>query len=65
MQNASILWRGFVETLSWIGKGLIWNVGNGSLIRVGVDPMVGFGTDYILPVGLWEYLEDFGIVTLN
>ena len=65
VQNASILWRGFVETLPWLGKGLIWNVGNGSLIRVGVDPMVGFGTDYILPVGLREYLEDFGIVTLN
>ena len=65
VQNASILWRGFVETLLWLGKGLIWNVGNGSLIRVGVDPMVGFGTDYILPVGLREYLEDFGIVTLN
>ena len=65
VQNASILWRGFVETLPWLGKGLIWNVGNGSLIRVGVDPMVGFGTNYILPVGLREYLEDYGIVTLN
>ena len=63
--NVSILWRGFVDTLSWIGKGLIWNVGNGSSIQVGADPMVGFGTNYILPIGLREYLEDYGIVTLN
>ena len=65
VKNASILWRGFVETLPWIGKGLIWNVGNGTSIRVGVDPMIGFGTNYILPIGLREYLEDYGIVTLN
>ena len=54
-----------METLRWIGKGLIWNVGNGSSIRVGANPMIGLGTNYILPVGLREYLEDFGIVTLN
>ena len=52
VQNVSILWRGFVETLLWMGKGLIWNVGNGSSVWVGVDPMVGFGSNYILLAGL-------------
>ena len=65
MGNVSILWRGFVATLPWIGKGLIWNVGNGSAIRIGADPVVGLGSNFILPIDLREYLEDYGIVTLD
>ena len=65
MGNVSILWRGFVASLPWIGKGLIWNVGNGSSIRVGADPVVGLDSSFILPIELREYLEDYGIVTLD
>ena len=63
--NVSIIWRGFIATLPWIGKGLIWDVGNGSTIRLGADPVVGLGSSYILPIDLREYLEYYGIVTLD
>ena len=50
--------------MPWIGKGILWQVGNGSDIRLGVDPVVGLGSSFILPGDLREYLEDYGIVSL-
>ena len=63
--NASLIWKGFIKTLPWIGKGLLWQVGNGTEVRVGVDPIVGLGCSYILPDELRYYLEDYGICTLD
>ena len=64
LRNASVIWRGFLLTLSWLGKGILWHVGNGSAICLGVDPVVGMGTSFILPHDLRDYLEDYGICTL-
>ena len=47
--------------MHWIGKGTIWQVGNGSDIRLGVDPIVGLSNSFILPDDLRAYLEDYGI----
>ena len=58
LQHSSIIWNGFLKTLLWIGKGIIWKVGNGSDIHLGVDPVVGLSNSYILPVDLRAYLED-------
>ena len=63
--NISIIWKGFLDSLHWIGKGLIWQVGKGTEIRVGADPIVGLGCSYILPNDLRAYLEDYGISTLD
>ena len=62
--NTSRIWMGFMNILNWIGQGLIWQVGCGTEVRVGVDPIVGLGSTYILPYELRTYLEDFGIITL-
>ena len=59
--GASVIWKGFISTITWLGKGLIWMVGNGKSIKVGVDPISGMGTCYILPQELRNYLEDYGI----
>ena len=63
-QNASIIWRGFISTLSWIGRGIIWKVGNGEFISLGADPIIGMGSSFILPKDLRDYLEDYGINSL-
>ena len=52
------------KTLHWIGKGILWQVGNGSDIRLGVDPVVGLGNSFFLRDDLRSYLEDYGISTL-
>ena len=55
---------GFIITLKWIGQGLIWQVGQGTEVKVGADPIVGLGSSYMLPYELRTYLEDYGINTL-
>ena len=64
-RNVSLIWKGFIKTLHWIGKGLIWQVGDGSEVRVGADPIVGLGCSFILSDELRSYLEDYGICTLD
>ena len=60
-----MIWKGFLLTLSWLGSGLIWNAGNGTTIRLGLDPIVGLGSSFLLPLDLREHLEDYGICTLD
>ena len=45
--NASIIWRGFIYTISWIGRGIIWKVGNGESISLGADPFIGMGSSFV------------------
>ena len=65
VRGASVIWNGFLHTLSWLGKCLAWHVGNGQNILVGIDPIIGTHSLSDLPLGLREYLEDLGIVSLN
>ena len=60
-----MIWKGFLHTLPWLGGGLIWKVGNGRAIRLGLDPIIGQGSTFLLPLDLHEYLEDYGICTLD
>ena len=39
-------------------------MGSGSAIRLGVDPVIGLGSSFLLPRDLRDYLEDYGICTL-
>lgn len=65
VRGVSVIWKGFIHTLSWLGRGLTWHVGNGETIRVGLDPIVGMGSPYSLRNDLREYLEEYGILTLD
>ena len=59
-----MIWKGFLLTLSWVGCGLSWQVGNSEDIRVGTDLIVGTESLLVLPQDLRDYLEDYGILTL-
>ena len=63
--NKSLIWKGFLLTLSWLGSGLTWLVGKGSAVRIGIDPIVGLGSPFSLTQDLREYLEDFSIYSLD
>ena len=62
--GVSAIWKGFISSISWLGCGLIWMVGDGESIRVGLDPITGMGTSFTLPQDLRDYLEDYGIISL-
>ena len=59
------MWNGFIRAMSWITKYLGWKIGNGKNIKVGIDPIAGVFSEYILPEDLRMYLEDYGILNLS
>ena len=61
LNGTSYIWNWFVRILAWITCKLGWKVGDGLKIRLGVDPIAGLETSYILLVDLREYLADYGI----
>ena len=42
-----------------------WKVGDGKRIRLGVDPIAGLNSSFMLSEGLRDYLCDYDISTLN
>ena len=40
-------------------------MGNGQSVLVGIDPIVGLDKSYGLSMSLMNYLNDYGINTLN
>ena len=63
-RNISVIWRGFIHILPWIGSNLAWQVGKGTEILVGVDPIAGTYSGFYLPEDLRSYLQDMDIVFL-
>ena len=63
--EASLIWKGFLHTLPWLGKCLAWQVGNEQDIILGIDPIIGTQTISWLDSDLREYLVDLGISTLS
>ena len=43
---------------------MAWQVGKGSDVIVGIDPIVGTSTGFYLPEDLRSYLQDLNICTL-
>ena len=64
-QRVSIIWRGFIQTLPWLGRHLAWKVGNGNDIWIEVDPIIGDPSSSTLPKELRSFLEDLDICTLS
>ena len=62
--GVSIIWKGFINIISWLGRGLIWMVGDGKNIRIELDPIAGLDSCFLLPRDLCDYLEYYSITSL-
>ena len=49
INGVSVIWKGFILTLSWVGSCLSWQVGNGEDIRIGLDLIVGTDSLSVFP----------------
>lgn len=63
--NMSVIWRGLLELLPSMISELVWLVGVGSLVRVGIDNFVGGDESYKISSRLIETLHSKGYYTLN
>ena len=64
-RGVSAIWRGFIQTLPWMGSHLTWQVGNGNDILIGTDHVIGNHDSFHFPEDLRTYLEDLGIIILT
>lgn len=65
VKGTSIFWNGFIRSLLWLSCKLGWKFGNGSSIKLGIDPISSLNTSFTLSEDLRDYLMDLGICTLN
>jgi hypothetical protein len=53
------------RNLPLIGEGLVWSVGNGTCVRLGEHPWVGYGLEYIILGHIIQHLRDRGYYKLS
>ena len=55
----------FFRTFHWIRKWTAWDIGNGKILRIGVDPFFHDQGNYILAMEIIEHLNILEMSTLN
>ena len=46
LRGSSIIWNGFIKTITWLGKCLSWKVGDGQDVLIGTDTIVGISENH-------------------
>ena len=64
-RGGSIFWKAIIKSFHLIEIHLAWNVGDGSSVRIGLDPWPGSGHQHILPQDTRDLLVDQGFIHLN
>jgi hypothetical protein len=63
--NASIIWKVVVMAFPLIGNWLVWKIGRGNKVQIGLDPWIGSNDAYRLPHHLVMDLKSQGYHTLK
>jgi len=59
--GGSVIWKAVVKSFHILESNLVWNVGNGHNLKIGVDPWLGSGQHHLLPIHIIEQLGQRGI----
>lgn len=61
----SNFWMGFIKSFFWIKHLLAWRVSSGEKIVVGMDPIAGCDSDFIMFHDTLNYLKEIGYTSLS
>eukprot|EP00253_Pinus_taeda_P020716 PITA_20716 len=64
-QGISAIWKASLNAMPLIRYSLLWRIGNGSSVRIGIDPWSGSGNAHNLPKGLVLHSNNRGIKFLS
>ena len=64
-RSMSICWKVVLRSFHIIGKNLVWKIGNGADVHLGMDPWVGYKWRHLLPYPLVEKLHSVGVFSLK
>ena len=64
IHGTSYFWNDFIYSLSWIARKLGWKVGDGRYIKLGLDPIAGQSSSFLLSKGLGDYLTAYAFTHL-
>ena len=59
-KGISTIWNSLIHSFTILGDWLVWRPGNGTQIRVGEDPLVGFPSYFKLSIPLLNLLHEKG-----
>jgi hypothetical protein len=60
----SIIWKALIKDFDLVGNGLVWRVGSGRLVRLGLDPWSGCQLGHLLSAGIRHRLAQGGFYYL-
>jgi hypothetical protein len=63
--NASIIWKAIVSAFPLIGNWLVWKIGKGDKVQIGLDPWIGCKESYKIPSHLILDLKNRGYHSLR
>ena len=64
-ENISICWKAVLWAFDIIGNFLVWKIGNGTTVRIGLDPWIGCKWRHVLPYSMLEKLHLAGFFCLS
>ena len=64
-KNMSICWKAVLWDFDSIGDFLVWKIGNGTVVHIGLDPWIGCKWRHALPSSMLEKLHLVGFYFLS
>lgn len=64
-KKGSRIWISFMKVKKWIKENLLWEIGIGLVIRVGIDPILGICDSYTLSKSIIKHLHGIGVTFIK
>ena len=64
-KGISICWKAVLWSFDLIGQALVWRIGTGTEVRIGIDPCLGCKWRHVLPDCMIDKLHSIGFYVIK